>query len=109
MNFKQAVESDVTAVFTNPNEMGEVYNINGNKITGVLTQDTFEKRSNRSSSDYAEGISVQGAYFTCASSYFKRDPVRDEVWTVDGIKYTVTNVEKKMGAHSVTLIRNVGR
>lgn len=109
MNFKKAVEFDVLDVFTNPNEMGSAHNINGRIINGVLSEDAFEKRNERTSKDYAEGISIQGAYFSCASSYFKRDPVKGEKWNIDGINFIVERVENKMGLHSITLIRNVGR
>jgi len=109
MNFKDAVQADIYNVFLNPNEMASYHNINGRAIKGVLSQDEFEKRLERTSANYAEGVSVQGAYFTCASSEFKRDPVRGEQWNIDGINFIVDNVENKMGVHSVTLIRNVGR
>lgn len=109
MNFKDSVKLDVDTVFANPNEMGSAYNINGRVIIGVLTQDKFEERVRRTALDFAEGIALQGAYFSCASHYFKRDPVRGESWTIDGVKFTVEQVENKMGMHSVTLIRNVGR
>lgn len=103
------VANDADVVFSNPNEMASVYNIDGRPIKGVLTQDTFEKRNSRTSSEFADGVALHGAYFTCASHYFYRDPIRGEVWNIDGIDFTVDNVENKMGMHSITLIRNVGR
>ncbi|QHJ79161.1 MAG: hypothetical protein [Caudoviricetes sp.] len=109
MSFKEQVERDLEQTFLNPLEMASAYNINGKTVIGVLTQDNFEKSFSRTSSEYAEGISIHGATFTCKSTEFKRDPIRGEKWNIDGIDFIVDNVKNKMGAHTVELIKNVGR
>ena len=109
MNFKEQARRDVEQTFLNPNEMASAHIINGKTVVGVLTQDEFEKRMNRTSSEYAEGVSIHGAQFTCNSDELKRDPIRGEQWIIDGIKFVVDDVENRMGVHTVKLIKNTGR
>lgn len=109
MNLKQAMLHDVDNVFLNEDEFAETYIIDGTPIKGIMSQDLFEKRIKRTSSDYAEGITVHGVMLTCASSEFNSDPIRGEQWNIDGKNFIVDNVEPKDGIHTITLIRNEGR
>lgn len=109
MSFKDQIERDLEQTFLNPLEMASAYNINGVTVIGVLTQDRFEEKFSRTSSEYAEGISVHGATFTCKSTQLKRDPIKGEKWIIDGMAFIVDDVKNKMGAHTIELIKNTGR
>ncbi|UED76093.1 hypothetical protein [Brevibacillus sp. DP1.3A] len=108
LNFKELVAQDI-AVFMNPDEFGDMHNIEGKNITVVIDADTLKEKSMNGASAYATHSGVMLSEFTM---YVKCEDLDEKPWigqrmTLDGELYLVTDVAETAGIYQITLGANI--
>lgn len=107
-NFKDFVQDDLV-VFFNPNEFGEVHNVDGKDMLVVIDSDTLREKSMNGASMYATHSGVMMHEF---SMFVKvediEEPVIGQPIRLDGNVYLVTDVAASTGVYQITLGANVG-
>lgn len=105
-NFKDFVQDDLT-VFFNPDEFGEIHNIDGNDVLVVIDADTLREKVVNGASMYPTHSGVMLSEFMM---FVKVDDIQKpdvgQYITVDGDEYMVTDVTEAAGVYQITLGAN---
>ncbi|WP_020621015.1 hypothetical protein [Paenibacillus daejeonensis] len=102
MGFKEQVALDNLAVFVNPEEFGELHDLDGIMVLCVLDEDAFIDRAN----DYEEGVFRNRMVLYVNLSELGYVPEYDQMIVVNGSPYMVRLVKNEMGMLTVTLEGN---
>ncbi len=113
MTFKEAVASDIKAVFLNFDEFGTEHTVNGKKIVIVMDDDMSAQRAREfmGGGIYDSDVSIytgSKTFFAAAAELGFR-PVIGNNLRLDGVNYTVINVFENMGVYEITLQAYNGR
>ncbi|WP_020621129.1 hypothetical protein [Paenibacillus daejeonensis] len=102
MNFKLQTQLDNLTTFLNPNEFGELHDIDGVPTMVVIDQDLINKRSQV----MAEGTYINRLVLFVRMADLGYIPVEGQMMRVDDSPYLVVQVGHDMGILSVTLEGN---
>jgi hypothetical protein len=104
MNFKEYMVQDLSA-FINPDEFGEIRNINGKDMPVVIDEDLSEGRPRQPSDFYynADGIYKKLVVLYVRSADFGPRPNTEDTIKIDGELYLVTGCSEQMGILAITL------
>lgn len=102
MGFKEQVALDNLAVFINPEEFGELHDLDKVMVLCVLDEDALIDRAN----SYEEGVFRNRMILYVNLSELGYVPVVDQMIAVNGSPYLVTQVKNDMGMLTVTLEGN---
>lgn len=107
-NFKDFVQDDLV-VFFNPNEFGEVHNVDGKDMLVVIDSDTLKEKTANGAGMYATHTGVMMSEFAMFVKVEDiEEPVIGQHIRLDGDVYLVTDVAASSGVYQVTLGANVG-
>lgn len=103
-SFRDYLIADLN-VFFNPNEIGEIRNINGKEMTVVIDEDLSEGRPRQPSEFYynADGIYRKRIMLCVRSADFGPRPNTEDTIKIDGELYLVTSCSEQMGILVITL------
>lgn len=104
--FKDAIASDIKAVFLNSLEFADEHNINGNPVVCVVDRDVIKERNAKTYSEYAEGVYLEQIMIFVAKDDLSRVPVKGEMLRLDGQRYLVDEVSENMGMLEITIEDN---
>jgi hypothetical protein len=104
MNFKEYMVQDLSA-FINPDEFGEIRNINGKDIPVVIDEDLSEGRPRQPSELYynADGIYKKRVVLYVRSADFGPRPHTEDTIKIDDELYLVAGCSEQFGVLVITL------
>lgn len=108
MSFKETVQKDI-AVFINPDEFGDLHNVDGRELLVVFDKDATAGRQRKGSTDYysmSEGIYTSAIKVYAYASDFPDIPAADSFMNIDGVHYRVVNCHNQMGVLEIELEGN---
>ncbi|WP_409176656.1 hypothetical protein [Brevibacillus fortis] len=108
LNFKELVAQDI-AVFMNPDEFGELHNVDGRELLIVFDKDATTGRQRKGSTDYysmSEGIYTGTIKVYAYASDFPVVPMADSHMRIDGELYRVVDCDNQMGVLVIDLEGN---
>ena len=110
--FKDQVAKDIQGVFINPLEFAEQHQIgvvglfDPIPVDAVVDQDVIEERKGRTSTEYAEGVYSSQIMVFVKAADLPNQPVRGQLFRLDGERYLVDNVASNMGVLEITIEAN---
>lgn len=106
-NFKEMVAEDL-AVFTNPNDFGEIHNVDGTGMLVIIDNDLLKGRPRQPVDSYhaAAGVYVAEKMIFVRETDLGYMPVIGQRLTLDGHFYLVTDCNNQMGVLEITLAAN---
>lgn len=99
--FKDYIQSDID-IFFNPDEFGEVHNINGRNMTIIIDINQLMKRSKV---EY-QGISVGEILYYVRASKYGAKPKQEEYQEFDGRPMYVFDAREDDGIYEIILHSN---
>lgn len=96
MSFRDQVAADIENVFLNPEEFGEIHNLDGVELLMVMSTSKTRPKSGVSSRNY-DGIFGDFATVNIRKEDFPRIPKQGENIRLDGKRYTVEECRDNMG------------
>ena len=110
-SFKDQVSADIKGVYLNGLEFADLHQIrrygddpNVDPVLAVVDKDIIDERKGRGGNDeYAEGVFNDMVLLYVDAEDLSGDPVRDEVFFLDGDQYYVRDTSKNMGIIEITL------
>ena len=103
MDFKEMVETDITSVFLNPDELGETHLIEGTPVLCVIGRDFFGRDE-----DMPEGITQNEMRLYVKKGDIARPSVGKRL-SIDGSYHLVDSVHDEMGMLAISLEEYRGR
>lgn len=105
MGFKDMVAADISAVFLNPDEFGEIHNLNGTECVCVVASDETAKRSASLTDGRRTPDGLHGDYLTVCvkTADLPHIPKFGTNFSVDGKNYKVDSCNDDMGMLTLTL------
>ena len=105
MGFKDMVAADIPAVFLNPDEFGEMHDLNGTECVCVVSNDETAKRNAGLPDGRRTPDGLHGDYLTVCvkTSDLPHIPKMGTNFTVDGKLYKVDTCAEDMGMLTLTL------
>lgn len=98
MALKDQIQSD-TDIFFNPDEFGELHDIDGRQLLIVVDNDRLSKRTQR---EYDEIYVGDLLYFVKATDYGSR-PKPNSVQLFDKRPYEIFDIRENMGMYEIIL------
>lgn len=105
MSLKDMIGHDNEAVFMNTDDFAESHNLNGTVCNCVVQGLSLRERAFRVGATY-EGIYEGGIVVHVKKSYLSEVPVRDELFSLDGVSYFVDECTDDIGMLTLELRRN---
>ena len=109
MTFKEQIAADVSHVFMNLDEFGDLHTINGAEILCIIDNNELvdrEKRYKFRHSLYADGVYLKEVLIYVKASDFGALPAVGRLLTMDDKKYIVTDAINEDGIYSICLEAN---
>lgn len=107
LTFKDILKRDVTQVFLNPAEFGEVHRVNGKPMTIVLDDvENIEREKKMKSS--MDGIYARQILFYVSTAEFGSLPGQGDLVNLDGKEYQVVDATDECGIFAITMEANRG-
>lgn len=103
MGFKFNIIDDINKIFMNPDEFGELANIDGKEIIIVPDNDLLEKLK---SSNQEDGLAESEILFHTSASNFTEKPFVDDIIHFNRKIYTISDVKESKGMYSITIAGN---
>mgnify|MGYP002855552937 CR=1 FL=1 len=105
MGFKEMVAADISAVFLNPSEFGEIHKLDGNECVCVIYGDSTTARNAALPEGRVTPTGLHGDFVTVCvkASDLGREPKQGTNFTVDGKRYTVDSCTNDMGMLTIVL------
>lgn len=94
--FRDAVADDISRVFINPAEFGELHDINGQMVEAVIDRDVLKERPH-ARTDSIEGVFHDEVLIYVAADSLRRKPVIGEILRLDGGLFLVVESGENMG------------
>ena len=103
--FKDMVEADISNVFLNLDEFGEIHNLNGSDCACVISSDKTDDRTANIQGGRRTPEGLHGDYITVCvkTADLPKIPVQGTNFKVDGKRYTVDTCTDDMGVLTITL------
>jgi hypothetical protein len=92
------------STFINPDEFGEIHNIDGNNVSVIVDNDKLQERRKKE----FDGISVGELLYFAKVSDLTKKPMQDSIQLFDKRPYLVFNVREDNGIYEVILQQNRG-
>ena len=107
MTFKEAIRSDISAVFIKTDEFAALHELNGRKnVPLIVDNNELIERSKKAKSDM-DGVNVKTTLiFIKARDYGGGLPPVGYAITLDGVSYRVTDAMNEDGVYSIHLEAN---
>ena len=100
-NFKDLLQQDLNTFF-NPDEFGEMHNIDGKEVNVIVDNDKLQERSKKE----FDGLSVgELLYYVKVSDLIKK-PIQDAPQLFDKKPYLIFNVREDNGVYEIILQQN---
>jgi hypothetical protein len=103
LGFKDYLQQDLST-FINPDEFGEIHNIDGNNVSVIVDNDKLQERSKKE----FDGLSVGELLYFAKVSDLAKKPMQDSVQLFDKRPYLVFNVREDNGIYELILQQNRG-
>lgn len=99
---------DAAATFLNPNEFGEMHNVDGREILVVVDSDTLSERPRQPMELYnaANGVYLNEITLYLLASDMEDRPVVGQHLRLDGKRYPVSRCSESMGMLQIGLEAN---
>lgn len=104
-NFKKQVAKDLETVFFNENEFAEWLDLDGTKILGFLSYQTFKEKYLTQAAEIETGLYKSGVTLVVASKYLEIVPQPTNIVILTGIEYQVVDSRTNEGIHYIDLVR----
>ncbi len=105
MTFREMISDDVSDVFLNPDEFGELHTVNGRENVPLVTDDyellNREKFKNNNVKD--DGTSLNRGIIYVKASDIGRLPKTGRQLTIDGIHFRVEHAVNETGLYAITI------
>ena len=103
--FKKQVAKDLETVFFNENEFAEWLDLDGTKILGFLSYQTFKEKYLTQAAEIETGLYQNGVTLVVASKYLEILPQPTNIVILTGIEYQVVDSRTNEGIHYIDLVR----
>lgn len=108
-SFKELLRQDVSRVFLNPAEFGELHQVNGRFMTIILDDMENIEREKKMKS-HMDGIYARQLFFYVSAAEFGGPlPGQGSYLTLDGGTYRVMDASDECGIYAITLETNRSR
>lgn len=104
-NFKKQAAKDIETVFFNENEFAEWLDLDGTKILGFLSYQTFKEKYLTQAAEIETGLYKSGVTLVVASKYLEIVPQPTNIVILTGIEYQVVDSRTNEGIHYIDLVR----
>ena len=105
-SFKSLIQRDVSAVFLNHAEFGEVHTVNGKPMTVILDDNENIEREKRMKSSMDGIYARQILLYVSAEEYGAPMPAQGRTVSLDGKVYQVMDATDESGIYTITLEAN---
>ena len=104
MDFKELIKDDISNVFLNPEEFGELHTV-GNRKMCILVDDNemIEREKRTPMYDGTEGVYKRKLLFYVKAADFGPLPAVGRLLTLDGGSYRVIDSINESGLYSISL------
>lgn len=106
MNLKEAIQKDNQAVFLNPDEFGELKNIDGVELMVVIDNDIINERSRFYLANESLGVFRSTITFFIRKDDLGYTPVENQLMDFDDKPYILSNVFENLGIFEITIEAN---
>ena len=104
MTFKQMAAGDISEIFFNPEEFGEVHRIDGRPMTVIIDGfEVVERSKKQSDKGRIDGIYQKQVLLYVSRKEMGNLPAIGRQLQLDGSKYLVTDAIDEGGVFSITL------
>ncbi|MCM1245919.1 MAG: hypothetical protein NC293_09795 [Roseburia sp.] len=104
MTFKEMVRKDISDIFLNPDEFGDLHTVNGKKDVSIIFDDVeFLNREKFRKEVKDDGTSLSSSLFYVKASDFGRLPKVGQRVTIDGLDFQVEKAANEQGMYSITI------
>ena len=100
--FKNILQQDIRKVFLNPDEFGEMHNINGQEVLIIIDENELTEREKRIRRNEGE-LHKKQLLFYIAAKDFGTLPAPGKILKLDGKQYTITDAEDESGIYAISL------
>lgn len=108
-SFKELLQQDVSRVFLNPAEFGELHRVNGKPMT-ILLDDMENIEREKKMKSHMDGIFARQVFFYVSAAEFGGPmPGQGSYLTLDGGTYQVVDASDECGVYAITLEANRSR
>ena len=102
MTFKDLQRQDILDIFINPDEFGEVHEVNGRKVAIVLDDFELLKREKyRGDTNEKAGMGVKRGLMYIKAADYGRLPVSGRKMTIDNQEFEVEDAVNESGVYSI--------
>ena len=103
MTFKELQRQDILDIFINPDEFGEMHEVNGKKVAIVLDDFELLKRERYRHGDANEkaGMGVKRGLMYIKAADYGRLPVSGRKLTIDDQAFEVEDAVNESGVYSI--------
>lgn len=104
-NFKKQLAKDLETVFFNEKEFAKWLDLDGTKILGFLSYQTFKEKYLTQAAEIETGLYKSGVTLVVASKYLEIVPQPKEMINLVGVEYQVIDSRTNEGIHYIDLVR----
>ena len=101
MMFKELQRQDILDVFINPDEFGEMHDVNGKNVNIVLDDFELLKREKYKSTNEKAGMGVKRGLLYIKAADYGRLPLSGRKLTIDNQTFEVEDAVNESGVYSI--------
>lgn len=103
--FQKMIKNDLTEVFLNPDEFGELHMVDGQEMTIIIDENELAEREAKIKT-MAEGLHNKRLLIYVSAEEFGPEPRIGGLMELDDEFYSVTDVANEGGMYSISLEAN---
>lgn len=105
MSLKDIIQNDITNVFLNLEDFGELHTVDDKEMTIIIDDNELVEREKKRKT-MAEGLHTRQLLIYVAVKDFGSEPLIGRLLELDGDSYMVTDVSSEMGIYAISLEAN---